>query len=45
MPHNILAKYLDQISLKLIRSSPNQPFVYSIRTGGNIRAAEACGVC
>src|ERR1700729_741 len=45
MPHNILAKYLDQISLKLFRSSPNSSLVYSIRTGGNIRTTEACGVC
>src|ERR1700733_9596897 len=45
MPDNILAKYLDQISLKLFRSSPSKLFVYSIRRGWYIRAAEACGVC
>src|ERR1700688_2438423 len=45
MPHNILAKYPDQISLKLFRSSPNKSLVYSIRTGGNIRTTEECGVC
>jgi hypothetical protein len=44
MPYNILAKYLDQVSLKLFRSSPDKPLVYSIRTGGHIRTTEECGV-
>jgi hypothetical protein len=30
MPHSILAKYLDQLSLKLFRSSPSKLFVYCI---------------
>ena len=45
MPHDILAKYLDEIGLKFLRSSPSKLFVYSIRAGGYIRTAEACGVC
>jgi hypothetical protein len=45
MPHKILAKYLDQLSLKFFRSSPGKLFVYRVRTGGYIRTAEACGVC
>src|ERR1700733_4434043 len=45
MPHNILAEYLDQISLKLFRSSPSKLFVYSIRAGGDIRTAEERRVC
>jgi hypothetical protein len=45
MPYNILAKYLDQISLKLFRSSPSKLFVYSIRGGWYIRTTESCGVC
>jgi hypothetical protein len=45
MPHQILAKYVDQISLKLFRSSPNKLFVYSIRAGRYVRTTEECGVC
>jgi hypothetical protein len=45
MPHKILAEYLDQLSLKLFRSSSNKLFVNSIRGGWYIRATEACGVC
>jgi hypothetical protein len=45
MPHNILAKYLDQLSLELFRSSPNKLFVYSIRAGWHIGTAEEFGVC
>jgi hypothetical protein len=45
MPHKILAKYLDQLSLKLFRSSPNELFVDSIRTGWHIGTTEAFGVC
>src|SRR5580704_4456484 len=45
MPHQILAKYVDQLSLKLFRSSPNQLFVHSIRAGWYIRTTEECGVC
>jgi hypothetical protein len=45
MPHNILAKNLDQLFLKLFRSSPYELFVYSIRAGWHIRTTEACGVC
>jgi hypothetical protein len=45
MPDKILAKYLDQLSLKLFRSSPHKIFVYSIRAGGYIRTTDACGVC
>src|ERR1700722_12028 len=44
MPNNTLAKYLDQISLQLVRSSPSKLFVYSIRTGRQIRTTDACGV-
>src|SRR5580692_12776782 len=39
MPHHILAEYLDQISLKLLRSSPSKLFVYCIGTGRHIRTA------
>src|SRR5580704_5475314 len=42
MPHKILAKYLDQISLKLFRGSASTLFVYSIRGGWYIWATEAC---
>jgi hypothetical protein len=45
MPYKILAKYLDQIGLKLFRSSPSKLFAYSIRTRRHIRTAEECGVC
>ena len=45
MPHNLLAKYLDQISLKLFRSSTSKLFVYSVRAGWYIRTTDACGVC
>jgi hypothetical protein len=44
MSHKILAKYFDQLSLKLFRSSANELFVYSIRAGWYIRTTEACGV-
>jgi hypothetical protein len=30
MPHKILAKYLDQVRPKPLRSSPNELFVYGI---------------
>src|SRR3984885_1053487 len=45
MPHNLLAKYLDQISLKFFRSSTSKLFVYSVRAGWYIRTTDACGVC
>jgi hypothetical protein len=45
MPHNIFAKYLDQLSLKLFRSSPNELFVYSIRAGWYIRTTQKRRVC
>ena len=44
MPYEILAKYLDQIGLKLVRSSANKPLVYSIRTGWYIGTTEEGGV-
>jgi hypothetical protein len=45
MPHNILAKYLDQISPKLFRSSPSKRFVYGIGTGRYIWTTEASRIC
>jgi hypothetical protein len=45
MPHNILAKYLDQLSLKLFRSSPSKLFAYSIVAGWYVRTTEESGVC
>jgi hypothetical protein len=44
MPHNILANYLDQLSLKLFRSSLDKPFIYCIRAGWHIRTTEECRV-
>jgi hypothetical protein len=44
MPHKILAKDLDQISLKLFRSSPDKLLVYSIRAGWHIRTTQECGI-
>jgi hypothetical protein len=44
MPYKIFAKYFDQVGFKLVRSSPDKRFVYSIRTGRYIRTTEECGV-
>jgi hypothetical protein len=45
MPYKVLAKYLDQISFKLFRSSRNKVFLYSVRTGRYIWTANEYGVC
>jgi hypothetical protein len=45
MPHNILAKYLDQLSLEFFWSSPDKLFVYSVRAGWHIRTTDAFRVC